>query len=94
MKLLADRYAPRQGGKLPTILVRSPYGRRGFFGLQSGRLVAERGFQVLVFRSQTYAGGASSLDTALSWVHPWWNRADFSGSLSEVTARRPPRASH
>jgi hypothetical protein len=48
VKLLADRYAPRQGGKLPAILVRSPYGRRGFFGLQYGRLFAERGFQVLV----------------------------------------------
>ncbi|WP_375768154.1 CocE/NonD family hydrolase [Archangium gephyra] len=142
-KLLADRYSPRQGGKLPTLLVRSPYGRRGFFGMQYGRLFAERGFQVLVqsvrgtfgsggqfdpfrnerddglatvewmkrqdwfsgefathgasylgfvqwalareagaglkamvahetaseFRSQTYAGGAYSLDTTLSWVH-------------------------
>ncbi len=48
MKLLADRYAPRQGGKLPTLLVRSPYGRRAFFGMQYGRLFAERGFQVLV----------------------------------------------
>nr|QKW93606.1 X-pro dipeptidyl-peptidase [Cystobacter sp.] len=218
VKLLTDRYAPRCGGKLPTLLVRSPYGRRGFFGLQFGRLFAERGFQVLVqsvrgtfgsggqldpfrneradglatiewmkkqdwfsgelathgpsylgfvqwalardagpalkamvahvtasqFRDQTYAGGAYSLDTTLSWVHlvrtqeksglaavlarlgaarklkplhqhlplnevdalavgervpffqdwlehdapgdPWWNPADFSGSVSEVTA--------
>ncbi|WNG61333.1 CocE/NonD family hydrolase [Archangium gephyra] len=218
VKLLADRYYPRQGGKLPTILVRSPYGRRGFFGLQYGRVFAERGFQVLVqsvrgtfgsggqldpfrnerddglatvewmkqqpwfsgefamhgpsylglvqwavareagsglkalvahetaseFQSQTYAGGAYSLDTTLSWVHlvrtqekkglgglmarlgatrqlkplfqhlplnevdalatgervpffqdwlehsapddPWWDRANFSGALSEVTA--------
>ncbi|QRK09848.1 CocE/NonD family hydrolase [Archangium violaceum] len=218
IKLLTDRYAPRGGGRLPTLLVRSPYGRRGFFGLQFGRLFAERGFQVLVqsvrgtfgsggqldpfrneradglatlewmkkqdwfsgefathgpsylglvqwalardagpalkamvahvtasqFRDQTYAGGAYSLDTTLSWVHlvrtqekaglaavlarlgaarklkplfqhlplnevdalavgervpffqdwlehdapgdPWWNPADFSGSVSEVTA--------
>jgi hypothetical protein len=141
--LLADRFAPRGGGKLPTLLVRSPYGRRGFFGLLWGRLFAERGFQVLVqsvrgtfgsggrfdpfrderadglatlewlkqqewfsgelathgasylgfvqwalareagpmlkamvphitaseFRGQTYAGGAFSLDTAVSWTH-------------------------
>ncbi|MFX1537287.1 MAG: CocE/NonD family hydrolase [Promethearchaeota archaeon] len=46
--LLTDHYYPRKGGKRPTILVRSPYGRKGFFGLLYGRLVAERGFQVLV----------------------------------------------
>ncbi|WP_257453453.1 CocE/NonD family hydrolase [Archangium lipolyticum] len=215
IKLLADRHAPRGGGKLPTLLVRSPYGRRGLFGLLYGRLFAERGFQVLVqsvrgtfgsggqldpfrneradglatiewvkkqdwfsgelathgasylglvqwavardagpvlkamvahvtaseFRSQTYAGGAYSLDTTLSWTHlvrnqekspllaqlgakrklkplfkhlplnevdalavgervpffqdwlehpepgdPWWNAADFSASVPEVTA--------
>ncbi len=216
--LLADRYAPRGGSKLPTLLVRSPYGRRGLFGLQFGRLFAERGFQALVqsvrgtfgsggqfdpfrneqadgratlewmkrqdwfsgefatlgpsylghvqwalardagpslkamvahetasdFRGQIYAGGAYSLDTMLSWTHsvrhqeltglkgslarlgaarkleplfrhlplnevdalatgervsffqdwlvhdaegdPWWNPADFSGSVAEVTA--------
>lgn len=46
IKLLADHYAPRGGGKRPTLLVRSPYGRRAFFGLQFGRLSAERGFRV------------------------------------------------
>jgi putative CocE/NonD family hydrolase len=46
--LLADRYFPRGGGKPPTILVRSPYGRGGLSGLQYGRLFAESGFQVLV----------------------------------------------
>ncbi len=140
--LLADRYAPRGAGKLPVILLRSPYGRSGF-GLLYGRLLAERGFQVLIqsvrgtfgsggrfnpfhderadglatlewlkqqpwcsgefalvgpsylgfvqwaiardagpalkalvphitassFRDQTYAGGAFSLDTVLSWIH-------------------------
>jgi uncharacterized protein len=29
--LLADRYVPRGADKLPTILVRTCYGRRGFF---------------------------------------------------------------
>ncbi len=30
------------------MLVRTPYGRRGFFGFVYGRLIAERGFQVVV----------------------------------------------
>ncbi|MCY1082106.1 CocE/NonD family hydrolase [Archangium lansingense] len=164
IKLLADRYAPRHGGKLPTILVRSPYGRRGIFGLQYGRLFAERGFQVLVqsvrgtfgsggqldpfrnekadglatiewmkqqdwfsgefamhgasylglvqwalardagpglkalvahetaseFRSQTYAGGAYSLDTTLSWVHLVRNqeKTGLQASLTRLGAAR------
>src|SRR5207237_2200362 len=46
--LLADRYAPRGAERLPTILVRSCYGRRGFFGLLYGPLFAERGFQVVI----------------------------------------------
>ena len=35
-------------GRAPTVLVRSPYGRRGAFGFLFGRLVAERGLQVVV----------------------------------------------
>ncbi len=46
--LLADRYAPREGPQRPIVLVRSPYGRRGFFGVLHGRLLAERGFQAVV----------------------------------------------
>jgi len=46
--LLADHYRPRGDGKPPTILVRSPYGRRGYIGFQYGRPFAERGFQVLI----------------------------------------------
>jgi len=46
--LLADRYAPRGAGLLPVVLVRTPYGRAGAVGLIYGRLVAERGFQVVV----------------------------------------------
>jgi hypothetical protein len=40
--LLADRYVPYNAGKLPTLLVRSCYGRRGFFGLIYGYLFAEQ----------------------------------------------------
>src|SRR5918998_118219 len=46
--LLADRYAPPGAEGAPTVLVRSPYGRRGAFGFLFGRLVAERGLQVMV----------------------------------------------
>jgi putative CocE/NonD family hydrolase len=46
--LLADRYAPPGAGPMPTVLVRSPYGRRGLFGFMHGRLLAERGLQVLM----------------------------------------------
>jgi putative CocE/NonD family hydrolase len=46
--LLADRYAPRADPRRPTVLVRSPYGRRGVFGLLYGRLFAERGLQAVV----------------------------------------------
>src|SRR5689334_24889971 len=46
--LLADRYAPRGVDKPLLLLVRSPYGRRGIFGMAYGQLFAERGFQVVV----------------------------------------------
>lgn len=46
--LLADRYLPARDGRPPLVLVRSPYGRRAFWGLILGRLLAERGFQVLI----------------------------------------------
>jgi len=46
--LLADHYAPVGSGPFPTILVRSPYGRSGFYGLIAGRLFAERGYHVLI----------------------------------------------
>ena len=55
--LLADRWVPvagatadtnMDGGPPPVVLVRSPYGRRGFVGLVYGRLLAERGFQVVL----------------------------------------------
>ena len=48
VSLLADRYAPRGVDRPPLVMVRSPYGRRGFPGLLFGRMFAERGFQVLI----------------------------------------------
>src|SRR5215467_12530239 len=53
--LLADHYASRHGIRQPTVLIRSPYGRRGFFGSQ-GRPYAERGFQVLIQSCRGTAG--------------------------------------
>ena len=48
--LLADRWVAADAAETPqpTVLVRSPYGRRGFVGLLFGRLLAERGLQVVV----------------------------------------------
>jgi putative CocE/NonD family hydrolase len=46
--LLADIYTPAASGPHPTVLVRSPYGRRGPFGLLLGRVFAERGYRTVV----------------------------------------------
>ena len=48
--LLADRWVARADSDRPqpTVLVRSPYGRRQFVGLLFGRLFAERGLQVVI----------------------------------------------
>jgi putative CocE/NonD family hydrolase len=46
--LLSDHYFARNGGKKqPVIFIRSPYGRDSIWGITS-RLVAERGYQVLI----------------------------------------------
>lgn len=85
ISLLTDMYVPRGRSNLPTILVRSPYGRAGFFGFLFGHLVAERGFRVLVqscrgtfgsggdftpFRHEQEDGRAT-----LAWIkqQPWFN---------------------
>lgn len=46
--LLTDHYIPKKSKNAPLVLVRTPYGRKSFFGVVYGRLVAERGYQVLV----------------------------------------------
>jgi putative CocE/NonD family hydrolase len=81
--LLADVYAPGLPGGSPTVLVRTPYGRRGAMGLL-GRLVAERGFHVVIqsCRGTFGSGGAfepllhereDGMDT-LEWLRrqPWY----------------------
>jgi putative CocE/NonD family hydrolase len=48
--LLADRWVPRSArtAPQPTVLIRSPYGRRQLVGVIYGRLLAERGLQVVI----------------------------------------------
>lgn len=48
--LLADRWVAdaRRARPQPTVLVRSPYGRRQIVSLMLGRLLAERGLQVVI----------------------------------------------
>jgi len=60
--LLADRYFSADRADLPLILVRCPYGRRGFFGILAGRLFAERGFQSVVQSCRGTFGSGGELD--------------------------------
>jgi uncharacterized protein len=74
--LLADRWvaAATRGRPQPTVLVRSCYGRRGFFGLLHGRLLAERGLQVVI---QSVRGTFGSDGT----FNPFDERADGLATL-------------
>ncbi len=80
--LLADRYVARDELRRPppTILVRTPYGRRGFFGLAYGRLLAERGLQVVV---QSVRGTFGSGGT----FAPFDERADGLATLRWLRGR-------
>ncbi|HEY2672336.1 MAG TPA: CocE/NonD family hydrolase [Rugosimonospora sp.] len=82
--LRTDHWEPRLPG-VPTILVRTPYGRGGVVGLFSGRLLAERGFHVVVqsCRGTFDSGGEwdplryereDGLDT-VAWIErqPWFD---------------------
>jgi len=83
--LLADRYVPDNAGKLPTVLVRSCYGRRGFFGLLYGYLFAERGYQVVIQSTRGTFGSSGQFDpfgcehddglATVAWLkqQPWFN---------------------
>jgi hypothetical protein len=88
--LLADRHSPRGGSKLPTILVRSPYGRRGVVGALYAPY-AERGFQVVIQSCRGTFGSGGRLDpfaderadglATLAWLktQPW-----YSGELATM----------
>jgi putative CocE/NonD family hydrolase len=83
--LLADRLCPVgvEATTLPVVLLRSPYGRRQLGPI--GRLIAERGYQVVIqscrgsFGSQgtwePFRNEAADGREALAWVssQPWWS---------------------
>jgi putative CocE/NonD family hydrolase len=74
--LLADRWLARtpHPPAQPTVLVRSPYGRRQIIGLLLGRLLAERGMQVVI---QSVRGTFGSEGT----FNPFDERADGLATL-------------
>jgi hypothetical protein len=80
--LLADRWfmASTAGHPQPTVLVRSPYGRRQFVGLLFGRLLAERGLQVVI---QSVRGTFGSEGT----FTPFDERADGLATLRWLRAQ-------
>src|SRR5947209_18148089 len=74
--LLADRWVAKaaRDRSQPTVLVRSCYGRRQLFGLLHGRLLAERGLQVVI---QSVRGTFGSEGT----FNPFDERADGLATL-------------
>jgi len=81
--LLADRWFARDASARPqpTVLVRSPYGRRGIVGLLFGRLLAERGLQVVL---QSVRGTFGSQGT----FSPFDERADGLATLRWIRSQR------
>src|SRR5436305_6618224 len=82
--LRTDHWDPRRR-PAPTILIRTPYGRAGLIGLVSGRVLAERGFHVVLQSCRgTFGSGGEfdpmrheredGLDT-VAWVErqPWFD---------------------
>ena len=80
--LLADRWVPRatRDGPQPTVLVRSPYGRRQAFGLIFGRTLAERGLQVIVQSVRGTFGSEGEFN-------PFDERADGLATLDWIRAQ-------
>jgi uncharacterized protein len=79
--LLTDAYVAAPGRPLPAILLRSPYGRRGIYGV-IGRLFAERGYHAVVQSCRGTFGSGGRLDfdaeaadgrAAADWItgQPW-----------------------
>src|SRR5690348_7299438 len=87
VELLADRWAPKNGGEgLPTAVLRTPYGR-GLFGTFMSRPLAERGYQVLIQSTRGGFGSGGTFDpmrqeredgaATLDWVvkQPWFGES-------------------
>ncbi|MFI0371633.1 CocE/NonD family hydrolase [Actinomadura sp. 1N219] len=60
--LLADRYVPSGVERPPTILVRTPYGRRGPAALANGLLFVPFGFQLVVQSARGTSGSGGEFD--------------------------------
>lgn len=83
--LLGDHYAPVGLGERPTILIRSPYGRRGMFGMLFGPPFAERGFHVFIQSCRGTFGSGGTFDpyhhehddglATVDWLRaqPWYS---------------------
>ncbi|MEN3308684.1 MAG: uncharacterized protein V7603_4886 [Micromonosporaceae bacterium] len=93
--LRTDHHEPRRR-PAPTVLIRTPYGRKGIMGLMSGRAIAERGFHVVLqsCRGTFDSGGAfdpmrhereDGLDT-VAWIEaqPWFDGNLFTYGPSYV----------
>lgn len=86
--LLADLYTPRGAtSKLPTLLIRSPYGRFGLFA----RPYAERGYQVLLQSCRGTAGSGGPFvytrnehDDGLATIQWIKQQTWFSGDLATL----------
>ena len=79
--LLTDAYVAAPGRPLPVILLRSPYGRGGFYGIMA-RLFAERGYHAVVQSTRGTFGSGGRIDfeaeaadgrAAADWItgQPW-----------------------
>jgi putative CocE/NonD family hydrolase len=81
--LYADRWVARASADSaqPTVLVRSPYGRRHVPGLLYGRVLAERGFQVVVQSVRGTFGSEGRFE-------PFDERADGAATLRWLETRR------
>jgi putative CocE/NonD family hydrolase len=60
--LLTDHYRPQRPGPLPTLLVRSPYGRGLIWDYLYGALFAEQGFHVVLQSCRGTGGSGGDLD--------------------------------
>lgn len=88
VSLLTDLYLTGLAGPQPTVLIRTPYGRRGTSG-GLGRLFAERGYHAAVQSTRGTAGSGGEIDfsaeaadgrAAADWItgQPW-SSGDIAG---------------
>lgn len=93
VNLLADHYMPRTGPKRPTILVRSPYGRRGPLGAFAVLPYVVQGYQVVIQSCRGTAGSGGTFafarhehDDGLATVAWIKQQSWFSGDLATLGA--------